>query len=77
MTKSIYISDDLAAIRSQTREYVEKEIVPRASRMGDRRRSTARSSTTWRNSDSLGSACPRSTAVSVSVRLPQWCSPKS
>ncbi|MDF2731310.1 MAG: mmgC, partial [Acidimicrobiia bacterium] len=30
MTKSIYISDDLAAIRSQTREYVEKEIVPRA-----------------------------------------------
>ncbi len=30
MTKSIYISDDLAAIRSQTRDYVEKEIVPRA-----------------------------------------------
>jgi acyl-CoA dehydrogenase len=30
MTKSIYINDDLAAIRSQTREYVEKEIVPRA-----------------------------------------------
>jgi acyl-CoA dehydrogenase len=29
-TKSIYISDDLAAIRAQTREYVEKEIVPRA-----------------------------------------------
>jgi acyl-CoA dehydrogenase len=28
--KSIYISDDLAAIRAQTREYVEKEIVPRA-----------------------------------------------
>jgi acyl-CoA dehydrogenase len=30
MTKSIYISDDLEAIRAQTREYVEKEIVPRA-----------------------------------------------
>ena len=30
MTKSIHVSDDLAAIRSQTREYVEKEIVPRA-----------------------------------------------
>ena len=30
MTKSIYINDDLAAIRAQTREYVEKEIVPRA-----------------------------------------------
>jgi acyl-CoA dehydrogenase len=29
-TKSVYISDDLAAIRAQTREYVEKEIVPRA-----------------------------------------------
>jgi acyl-CoA dehydrogenase len=29
-SKSIYISDDLAAIRAQTREYVEKEIVPRA-----------------------------------------------
>jgi acyl-CoA dehydrogenase len=29
-TKSIYIDDDLAAIRAQTREYVEKEIVPRA-----------------------------------------------
>ena len=30
MTKSIYINDDLVAIRAQTREYVEKEIVPRA-----------------------------------------------
>lgn len=30
MTKSIYINDDLEAIRTQTREYVEKEIVPRA-----------------------------------------------
>ena len=30
MIKSIYINDDLAAIRAQTREYVEKEIVPRA-----------------------------------------------
>jgi acyl-CoA dehydrogenase len=30
MTKSIYINDDLEAIRAQTREYVEKEIVPRA-----------------------------------------------
>jgi acyl-CoA dehydrogenase len=30
LTKSIYIDDDLAAIRAQTREYVEKEIVPRA-----------------------------------------------
>jgi acyl-CoA dehydrogenase len=30
MTKSIYINDDLQAIRAQTREYVEKEIVPRA-----------------------------------------------
>ena len=30
MTKSIYISDDLEAIRAQTREYVEREIVPRA-----------------------------------------------
>jgi acyl-CoA dehydrogenase len=30
VTKSIYIDDDLAAIRAQTREYVEKEIVPRA-----------------------------------------------
>jgi acyl-CoA dehydrogenase len=29
-TKSIYISDDLAAIRTQIREYVEREIVPRA-----------------------------------------------
>ncbi|MGH8873510.1 MAG: acyl-CoA dehydrogenase family protein [Acidimicrobiia bacterium] len=29
-TKSIYISDDLEAIRAQIREYVEKEIVPRA-----------------------------------------------
>jgi acyl-CoA dehydrogenase len=29
-TKSIYISDDLAAIRAQIREYVEREIVPRA-----------------------------------------------
>ena len=29
-TKSIYIDDDLAAIRAQTRDYVEKEIVPRA-----------------------------------------------
>jgi acyl-CoA dehydrogenase len=28
--KSIYIGDDLEAIRSQTREYVEREIVPRA-----------------------------------------------
>jgi acyl-CoA dehydrogenase len=30
VTKSIYIDDDLAAIRAQTRDYVEKEIVPRA-----------------------------------------------
>jgi acyl-CoA dehydrogenase len=30
VTKSIYIDDDLVAIRAQTREYVEKEIVPRA-----------------------------------------------
>jgi acyl-CoA dehydrogenase len=30
MTKSIYINDDLAAIRAQTRAYVENEIVPRA-----------------------------------------------
>ncbi|HWL50274.1 MAG TPA: acyl-CoA dehydrogenase family protein, partial [Acidimicrobiia bacterium] len=30
MTKSIYVNDDLEAIRAQTREYVEKEIVPRA-----------------------------------------------
>jgi acyl-CoA dehydrogenase len=30
MTKSIYINDDLEAIRTQTREYVEKEIVPKA-----------------------------------------------
>jgi acyl-CoA dehydrogenase len=30
-SRSIYISDDLEAIRSQTREYVEREIVPRAS----------------------------------------------
>jgi acyl-CoA dehydrogenase len=30
MTKSIYINDDLEAIRAQTREYVENEIVPRA-----------------------------------------------
>jgi acyl-CoA dehydrogenase len=29
-TKSIYITDDLEAIRAQTREYVEREIVPRA-----------------------------------------------
>ncbi|MGH8915041.1 MAG: acyl-CoA dehydrogenase family protein [Acidimicrobiia bacterium] len=29
-TKSIYITDDLEAIRTQTREYVEREIVPRA-----------------------------------------------
>ena len=29
-SKSIYISEDLEAIRSQTREYVEREIVPRA-----------------------------------------------
>jgi acyl-CoA dehydrogenase len=29
-TKSIYITDDLEAVRSQTREYVEREIVPRA-----------------------------------------------
>lgn len=29
-TKSIYINDDLAAIRAQTRDYVEREIVPRA-----------------------------------------------
>jgi acyl-CoA dehydrogenase len=29
-TKSIYISEDLAAIRAQIREYVEREIVPRA-----------------------------------------------
>ena len=29
-TKSIYIDDDLAAIRAQTRQYVEREIVPRA-----------------------------------------------
>lgn len=29
-TKSIYITDDLEAIRSQTRDYVEREIVPRA-----------------------------------------------
>jgi acyl-CoA dehydrogenase len=29
-TKSIYIGEDLAAISSQTREYVEREIVPRA-----------------------------------------------
>ena len=29
-TKSIYISDDLEAIRAQIREYVEREIVPRA-----------------------------------------------
>jgi acyl-CoA dehydrogenase len=30
VSKSIYMDDDLAAIRAQTREYVEKEIVPRA-----------------------------------------------
>jgi acyl-CoA dehydrogenase len=29
-SKSIYITDDLEAIRAQTREYVEREIVPRA-----------------------------------------------
>jgi acyl-CoA dehydrogenase len=29
-SKSIYITDDLEAIRDQTREYVEREIVPRA-----------------------------------------------
>ncbi len=29
-TKSIYMTGDLEAIRSQTREYVEREIVPRA-----------------------------------------------
>jgi acyl-CoA dehydrogenase len=29
-TKSIYINDDLEAIRAQVREYVEREIVPRA-----------------------------------------------
>jgi acyl-CoA dehydrogenase len=29
-TKSIYISEDLIAIRAQIREYVEREIVPRA-----------------------------------------------
>jgi acyl-CoA dehydrogenase len=29
-TKSIYLSDDLMAIRAQVREYVEREIVPRA-----------------------------------------------
>ena len=29
-TKSIYISDDLEAIRAQIRQYVEREIVPRA-----------------------------------------------
>jgi acyl-CoA dehydrogenase len=29
-SKSIYITDDLEAVRSQTREYVEREIVPRA-----------------------------------------------
>ncbi len=34
-TKSIYIGDDLAAIRDQTREYVEKEIVPHASAWED------------------------------------------
>jgi acyl-CoA dehydrogenase len=34
-TKSIYVSDDLAAIRAQTREYVEREIVPRASAWED------------------------------------------
>ena len=30
MTKSIYINDDLEAIRAHTRDYVENEIVPRA-----------------------------------------------
>ncbi len=30
ISKSIYINDDLEAIRSQVREYVEREIVPRA-----------------------------------------------
>jgi acyl-CoA dehydrogenase len=34
-TKSIYVGDDLAAIRAQTREYVEREIVPRASAWED------------------------------------------
>jgi acyl-CoA dehydrogenase len=29
-TKSIYLTEDLEAIRAQTREYVEREIVPRA-----------------------------------------------
>ncbi|HSJ82615.1 MAG TPA: acyl-CoA dehydrogenase family protein [Acidimicrobiia bacterium] len=29
-TKSIYLNDDLMAIRAQVREYVEREIVPRA-----------------------------------------------
>jgi len=29
-SKSIYVTDDLEAIRAQTREYVEREIVPRA-----------------------------------------------
>jgi acyl-CoA dehydrogenase len=29
-SKSIYITEDLEAVRSQTREYVEREIVPRA-----------------------------------------------
>lgn len=29
-SKSIYITDDLEAIRAQTRDYVEREIVPRA-----------------------------------------------
>ena len=33
--KSIYLNDDLEAIRAQTREYVEREIVPRAAEWED------------------------------------------
>ena len=33
--KSIYMNDDLEAIRAQTREYVEREIVPRAAAWED------------------------------------------
>ncbi len=33
--KSIYVNDDLQAIRAQTREYVEREIVPRAAAWED------------------------------------------
>ncbi|MGH8952588.1 MAG: acyl-CoA dehydrogenase family protein [Acidimicrobiia bacterium] len=33
--KSIYLNDDLQAIRAQTREYVEREIVPRAAEWED------------------------------------------